>query len=330
MTSPQWCFDGFRLDPDHACLWRDAEAFVLPPKAFAVLHYLVTHPDRLVSKDELLGAVWPETTVSDAAMRVVIGALRRMLDDPPQAPRFIATVSRRGYRFLAPVIEHTGTASGPAVPALSAALQMPTEEPQDTLAPPSRQGVALPPGAVPVPEAERRHLTVLFCDLVDSTRLAGRLDPEDFREVVRAYHQTCAEVIQRFDGYVAQYLGDGVMVYFDYPVAHEDDAQRAVWTGLGLLDAIDPLNTRLALPPEDQLAVRLGVHTGLVVVGDVGEEVRQEPLALGETPNIAARLQSLAAPNTLVLSAATYQLIEGYFTCKALGAQMLHGMAQPL
>src|SRR5215470_6953781 len=110
-SSPQWVFGPFRLDPDHACLWWEAQALPLPPKAFAVLHYLVTHPDRLVSKDELLGAVWLETTVSDAAVRVVIGALRRMLDDPPQAPRFIATVSRRGYRFLAPVIEHTGTAS---------------------------------------------------------------------------------------------------------------------------------------------------------------------------------------------------------------------------
>ena len=141
-ASPQWRFDRFRLDPDHACLWRDAEAIVLPPKAFAVLHYLVTHPDRLVSKDELLDAVSPETAVSDAVVRVAIGALRRALDDPAQTPRFIATVPRRGYRFLAPVTEHTGAVSGAAAPAMSAALQMPTGEPQDTLAPPSRQGVA--------------------------------------------------------------------------------------------------------------------------------------------------------------------------------------------
>ena len=147
---------------------------------------------------------------------------------------------------------------------------------------------------------------------------------------MRAYHQTCAAVIQRFDGYIAQYLGDGVLVYFGYPVAHEDDAQRAVRAGLGMLEAIDPLNTRLALPSADRVAVRLGVHTGLVVVGDVGAGTRQEPLALGETPNIAARLQHLAAPNTLVISAATYQLIEGYFTCEALGEQTLQGLAQPL
>jgi class 3 adenylate cyclase len=171
---------------------------------------------------------------------------------------------------------------------------------------------------------------VLFCDLADSTRLAGHLGPEDYREVVRAYHQTCAAVMQRFDGYVAQYLGDGVLAYFGYPLAHEDDAQRAVWTGLGMLDALDALNSQVALPAGERLAVRLGVHTGLVVVGDVGAGAHHEPLALGETPNIAARLQHLAAPNTLVISAATYQLVEGYFTCEALGEQPLRGLAQPL
>jgi len=298
----------------------------------------VTHPDRLVTKDELLDAVWPATAVSDAVVRVAIGALRKVLGDRAQTPRYIATVPRRGYRFLASVAEDTGVVSSPTRPAMPVALQLPTGEPPgapatplpDTLAPPSHQGAALPLGVLPPPGVERRPLTVLFCHLVDATTLAGRLDPEDFREVVQAYHQTCMEVMHRFDGYLAQYVGDGVLAYFGYPVAHEDDAQRAVWTGLGLLEAMDPLNTRLALPPEDRVAVRLGVHTGLVVIGDVGAGARQEPLALGETPNIAARLQSLAAPNTLVISAATYHLIAGYFTCEALGAQPLRGVAQPL
>src|SRR5882724_7129957 len=313
-SSLQWVFGPFRLDPEHACLWCAAQAIPLPPKVFAVLHYLVTHPDRLVTKDELLDAVWPETAVTDAVVRVAIGALRKVLGDTAQTPRFIATMARRGYRFLAPVEEYTGV------------------EPVPVPVPAGPVPVAVPqlPETLPPLEAERRHLTVLFCDLVDSTTLAGHLDPEDLREVVRAYHQTCAAVIHRFDGYLAQYLGDGVLVYFGYPLAHEDDAQRAVWTGLGLLEALEPLNARLALPPEDRVAVRLGVHTGLVVVGDVGTGARHEPLALGETPNIAARLQSLAAPNTLVISAATYQLIAGYFMCEALGAQPLRGLAQPL
>src|SRR3989441_2875591 len=313
-ASPQWRFDRFRLDPDHACLWCEAQAIALPPKAFAVLHYLVTHPDRLVSKDELLDAVWAETAVSDAVVRVAIGALRKVRGDRAQTPRFIARVPGRGFRFLAPVEEHP---SGGPVPVPAPAGPVPVAAPQL-------------PETLPPPEAERRHLTVLFCDLVDSTTLAGHLDPEDLREVVRAYHQTCAAVIRQFDGYLAQYLGDGVLVYFGYPLAHEDDAQRAVRTGLGMLQAMAPLNTRLTLPPGDRLAVRLGIHTGLVVVGEVGEGARQEPLALGETPNLAARLQGLAAPNTLVISAATWQLLSGFFACQALGTPLLKGFAQPL
>ena len=144
---------------------------------------------------------------------------------------------------------------------------------------------------------------MLFCDLVDSTALASQLDPEDLREVVRAYQDTCAKVIARFEGHIAQYLGDGLLVYFGYPLAHEDDAQRAVRAGLGIVEALGQLNTRLTQERGVQLAVRLGIHTGLVVVGEVGGGTRQEQLALGETPNLAARLQGLAAPNTLVISA---------------------------
>jgi class 3 adenylate cyclase len=276
-----------------------------------VLHYLVTHPDRLVTKDELLDAVWPETSVTDAVLRVAIGALRKVLGDTARTPRFIATVPRRGYRFLALAEEYIEEASVP-VPALV------------------HQHLAPSIDTLPSPEMERRRLTVLFCDLVGSTALSTHLDPEDLREVVCAYHQTCVEVMQRFDGYIAPYLGDGVLVYFGYPAAHEDDAQRAVRAGLGMLEAIDPLNTRLALPPKHRVAVRLSVHTGLVVVGNGGEGVRQGLLALGETPNIAVRLQQLAAPNTLVISAETHHLISGYFTCKALGEQTLKGLAQPL
>ena len=180
------------------------------------------------------------------------------------------------------------------------------------------------------PEAERRQLTVLFCDLVDSTPLSRQLDPEDLREVVRAYQDTCTKVIARFEGHIAQYLGDGLLVYFGYPRAHEDDAQRAVRAGLGILDAMGPLNTRLTQERGVQLAVRLGIHTGLVVVGEVGGSTRQEQLALGETPNLAARLQGVAAPNTLVISAATFQLLGGFFACQPLGTPLLKGQAQPL
>jgi TOMM system kinase/cyclase fusion protein len=214
------------------------------------------------------------------------------------------------------VLVWTGDASPPASPAS---------------VPASPASVPAPPPAAPAPpEAERRQLTVLFCDLVDSTTLSSQLDPEDLREVVRAYQDTCAKVIARFDGHIAQYLGDGLLVYFGYPLAHEDDAQRAVRAGLGMLDALGQLNAGLGSERGVQLAVRLGIHTGLVVVGEVGGGTRQEQLALGETPNLAARLQGLAAPNTLVISAATFHLLGGFFACQPLGTPLLKGFAQPL
>src|SRR5215510_4161509 len=163
-----------------------------------------------------------------------------------------------------------------------------------------------------IPEAERRHLTVMLCDVVESTKLASQLDPADWREVVRAYQQVCTDVIQRYDGHIAQLLGDGLLVYFGYPHAHEDDAQRAVRTGLGILAAMEDLNQGLQQTKDIQLAVRMGIHTGLVVIGEMGSTGRQEQLALGETPNVAARIQGLAAPNSLVVSSATYRLIQGY------------------
>src|SRR6266446_3298430 len=155
------------------------------------------------------------------------------------------------------------------------------------------------------PEAERRQLTVMFCDLVDSTRLSSQLDPEEYRDMVRAYQHVCSEVITRFDGHIAQLLGDGLLVYFGYPQAHEDDVQRAVRTGLGILREMEDLSMRLKREKGIQLALRMGIHTGLVVVGAMGGVGRQEQLALGETPNIASRIQGLAAPNTVAISEAT-------------------------
>jgi predicted ATPase/class 3 adenylate cyclase len=192
--------------------------------------------------------------------------------------------------------------------------------------------VPVPPAMAvrPPPEAERRQLTVLFCDLVGSTQLPSQLDPEDWRAVVRAYQEAAAEVIQHYAGYIAQYLGDGLLVYFGYPVAHEDEARRAVHTGLGIVQAIATLNTRLAAQYGVQLAVRLGIHTGPVVVGVMGGGGRHEHLALGETPNIAARLQALAPANAVVLSAVTARLVQGTFALEDLGTHTLHGVAEPI
>src|SRR5262245_25164852 len=183
------------------------------------------------------------------------------------------------------VLVWTGAAD--AAPASSLPLSQTAPQPAALEHIPSPGAAPLAPGGAS--EAERRQLTVLFCDLVDSTVLARQLDPEDYRELVRAYQATCADVIQRFDGHIEQYLGDGLRVYFGYPQAHEDDAQRAVRAGLEILDALTPLQARLAPDQRLQLAVRLGIHTGLVVVCAMGTGGRQEALALGDTPNVAAR-----------------------------------------
>src|SRR5713101_9476311 len=178
--------------------------------------------------------------------------------------------------------------------------------------------------------AERRQLTVMFCDLVGSTALSEQLDPEDWREVVRAYQAAGAAVISRYEGRIAQYLGDGLLVYFGYPTAHEDDAQRAVHAGLGIVGAMPalplPRNVRLPQP----LRVRIGIHTGPVVVGEMGGGDKRELLALGETPNIAARVQGEAEPNTVVISAATSRLVQGLFECQDLGPHKLKGVSTPL
>jgi TOMM system kinase/cyclase fusion protein len=224
------------------------------------------------------------------------------------------------------VLVWTGTTS--MVPA--SAVPLPQVAPQPSTPADSPLYNAPSPTSSSTSEAERRQLTVLFGDLVDSTALARQLDPEDYREVVRAYQATCADVIQRFDGYIAQYLGDGLLVYFGYPQAHEDDAQRAVRAGLEMLAALAPLQVRLAADKDIRLAVRLGIHTGLVVVGAMGVGRRQEQLALGDTPNVAARLQSLAAPDTVVISDATWRLVQGYFACDDLGPQTLKGIETPV
>ena len=170
--------------------------------------------------------------------------------------------------------------------------------------------------APPVEGAERRQLTVMFCDLVGSTALAASMDPEDLREVISAYQKCAAETVRRFDGFVAKYMGDGVLVYFGYPQAHEDDAERAVRAGLELISALAGLTTRASLQ------TRVGIATGLVVVGDlIGSGEAQERGIVGETPNLAARLQGIAEPNMVVIAEDTRRLLGNLFDLEDLGAK---------
>ena len=194
--------------------------------------------------------------------------------------------------------------------------------------------VAAPEAPSPIPvaatgpethdTAERRQVTVMFSDLVGSTALSARMDPEDLREVISAYQKCVAETVHRFDGFIAKYMGDGVLIYFGYPQAHEDDAERAVRAGLELIAAVT------ALQAPAPLQTRVGIATGLVVVGDlIGSGSAREQAIVGETPNLAARLQGIAEPNTVVIAEGTRKLLGNLFELQDLGARDLKGITRP-
>ena len=181
------------------------------------------------------------------------------------------------------------------------------------------------PSAPPEDRAERRQVTVMFSDLVGSTALSARMDPEDLREVISGYQKCVADTVQRFGGFVAKYMGDGVLIYFGYPQAHEDDAERAVRAGLELVAAVSDLKTHAPLQ------TRVGIATGLVVVGDlIGSGASQEQAIVGETPNLAARLQGVAEPNSVVIAESTRKLIGNLFEFEKLGPKDLKGIAGPV
>jgi class 3 adenylate cyclase/predicted ATPase len=207
-----------------------------------------------------------------------------------------------------------------AIASLGAIEPVASTEPQSI--PPAQ-----PVTTTPVREAERRQLTVMFVDLVGSTALAGRLDPEDTRDVFRAYQDACAGVITRFEGHLAKFMGDGVLAYFGWPRAHEDDAERAIRAGLTLAETVG----QLAMPGGGTLAARVGIATGLVVVGDlIGEGTSQEEAVVGDTPNLAARLQTLAEPGQVVISEATRRLSGDVFDLADLGRKRVKGVAEPV
>ena len=175
--------------------------------------------------------------------------------------------------------------------------------------------------------AERRQLTVMFCDLVASTALSARLDPEDMRQVIRAYQDACSGVVARYDGFAAQFLGDGILAYFGFPRAHEDDAVPAVHAGLEIAEVVAGLQT----PAREKLSVRVGIATGVVVAGNiVGQGSSQEQVVVGDTPNLAKRLQDLAEPGGVVVSAATRRLLGDRFRLKDLGRHVVKGLAEPV
>src|SRR5215468_8391936 len=225
MAAPQWHFEDFRLDPVNARLWRGAEPLALPPKVFHVLHYLVTHSDQLVTKDELLDTIWPNTTVTDAVVRVAIGTLRKALDDTRHPFRFIATVPRRGYRFLTPVtVVDTPELAPAGVPLRRATPAPPLQRAEASV--PERAPLASTPTSLVEKiltsraglEGERKQVTVLFADITDSLALIRSLDPEAAQQLLDPALHAMMDAVHRYEGTVNQVLGDGIMALFGAPI----------------------------------------------------------------------------------------------------------------
>src|SRR5712691_3726388 len=301
-SSPQWVFDRFRLDPDHACLWRGAEILALPPKAFDLLHYFVTHPDRVLPKDELLDAVWPQTAVTEAVVRVAIGLLRKVLGDTAQTPQFIATVARRGYRFLAPVtvvpppeMVHAEAPQQPAVP---------TPRAPTVLAEQIRTSRTTLTG-------ERKQVTVLFADLTDSLVLIRGLDPEAAQQLRDPALHAMMDAVHRYEGTVNQVLGDGIMALFGAPIAHEDHTLRACYAALAMQAALRDYAEAVRHSHGLEMQIRVGLHSGEVVVRAIGNDLHMDYSAVGQTTHLAARMEQLATPGSIRLTAATLRLVEG-------------------
>jgi len=245
------------------------------------------------------------------------GALARRCpgcgEEAPAEARFCMACGAALAAPAAGVVSPAGGVSAPAAAPMAAPPQSAAE-----------------PDNAPVPAAEYRQLTVLFSDLVGSTALSEELEPEHLRDILRDYQALASRVVEGFGGHVAKYLGDGLLAYFGYPTAHEDDAQRGVRAGLALLEGLGPLRERALREHRVALRVRIGVHTGPVVAGDMAAGALEANAIVGRTPNVAARLQEIAAPDTLVISEDTLHLIAGYFEVVALGPQTLKGLAEPM
>lgn len=336
-------FEDYALDLPRRELRRGKRILPIEPQVFDLLAYLVRHHDRVVTKDDLLAAVWNGRIVSESALTTRINAARAALGDDGATQRLIRTLRRQGLRFVGEV--HAPRPAAGDEPAGST----------EALRPPSdRPSIAVPPFATisrdPDPEAnaespaargdaassavavrsgspERRQLTIMVCNMVESVPLSAHLDPEDMRDLIAAFHKAVADVVARFGGFVAQYLGDGVLVYFGYPAAHEHDTEQAVRAGLAILDAVRGLK----VASDVTLQASAGIATGLVVIGEQpGTGETGQRVAIGETPNLAARLQAVAAPGEVVIAAGTRRLVGRMFDCRALDAIEMKGLPQPV
>jgi class 3 adenylate cyclase len=322
-----YAFEDCLLDDDRHELRLAGQVVAVEPKVFQVLLYLLEHRDRVVTKDDLFAHCWPGTFVSEAALTRCLAKVRQAVQAGHTGAPVIKTIHRQGYRFVAVVstAEHQTPSEQAAVllPQTARETTLPAASPAAPieLAPLARPADASSPSTVMrrPSAAERRQVTILCCTLADAARLARQLDPDDLHGLVQDLHTLGTEVVQRWGGHLAQYHQDGLLAYFGYPQAQEHDAERAVRAALGIVEELTALNARLALNAEGRIVVQIGMHTGSVVIGELGS------VALGTTPDVAAGLAALAVPETVVISAATARLVEGYFVWEALGEHQLPG-----
>ena len=274
-----YVFGAYELDTTCYELRHTRKLLSIEPMAFDLLTYLVQQRHRVVSKDELFAHLWPDQFVSESALVYHIMVARKAVADTGRDRHIIKTIHGRGYGFIATVEE-----------------RLPQSSPEPTLPPAAPRGRSTPYLCLVMksaPDAERRQVTVLYCHLMLSSAQAAPIDTAGPCPALQEAQEVCAKVIRRFDGHVAQYQGDGLMVYFGYPHAHEDGAQRAVRTGLEMVQEIAAFATSLERQASAQLAVQVGIHTGSMVVNVKGSDLRHASLPLAEAPLVAMQLHSL-------------------------------------
>jgi DNA-binding winged helix-turn-helix (wHTH) protein/tetratricopeptide (TPR) repeat protein len=292
-------FDEYSLDSDRRELRRGCDIVPVEPQVFDLLQFLIRNRERVVSKDDLIAAVWNRRIVSDSTLSSRITAARHAVGDSGERQRLIRTIARRGFRFVATVREQPVSEKEPPVNGLPG----PAAE-----NPPARSTRTSP--------AERRQLTIMVCRVVETAMLSARIDPEDLGEIIHKYYGSIREVVERYDGYIAKYTDDGVVAYFGYPSAHEDDAERAVRAGLALTRWIGQPDIENLVEP---FRARVGIATGLVLVGNSpGADPTAENAVIGEVPYLAARLQDRADAGTVVIAASTRRLVGNLFEYGAL------------
>ena len=300
-------FENFVLDPARRELRRGNALIAVQPQVFDLLEFLIANRDRVVSKDDILGAVWGGRVVSESALTTRINATRTAVSDDGDQQRLIRTIPRKGIRFVG-LVQERAQAVGEA-PAAPAVVDAET---------PGRTAIGHDKAAF----AERRQLTIASCELLRGAA-DGTMDPEDLPEIIQSYHTCVVETIGRHNGLVAHAYGNIAVVCFGYPEAHEDDPERAVRAALELVAAAATLKT------PTPLQTRVGIATGLVVVGDIAEEGAHECGIIGDPPNLAARLQAIAKLGTVVIAENTRKLLGNLFEFEDLGIKDLPGFADP-